>query len=92
MKKARKTKKIKVLGQTVTLNHIEGLKNEDSLKCWGLCLVQERAIFLDASLTGEAHSRVLKHELFHMKAGISGITELLSEELEEALAVLAETD
>ena len=92
MKKARKTKKIKVLGQDVTLSHIDGLKNEEALRCWGLCLVQERMIFLDASLTGAAYNRVLRHEVFHMKAGISGLTELLSEGIEEALAVLAETD
>jgi hypothetical protein len=92
VKKARKTKKIKVLGQTVTLSHIDGLKTDEDVRCWGLCLVQERMIFLDAGLTGEAYNRVLRHEIFHMKVGISGLTELLPDELEEALAVLAETD
>ena len=87
-----KPKKIKVFGQAVTVRYIDKLKNEDGIPCLGLSHINDRTIELEQGLSKAATARVLRHEIFHMKLGISGLTELLSEELEEALAVLAETD
>ena len=87
-----KPMKIKVLGQTVVVRYIANLKNEDNISCWGLSHTNERYIEIDKGLSKAASARVLRHEIFHMKLGISGLSELLPEGLEEALAVLAETD
>ena len=88
----KRSKKIKVLGQSVTVTEVAGLKNEDGHACHGLCEVQRRAISIDKGLDDGSYDRVLRHEVFHMRVGIAGINEMMSEELEEALAVLAEID
>ena len=88
----KRPSKIKVLGQVVTIKEIVGLKNEDGIPCHGLCEVHERVISIEKGMPNNKYERLVRHETFHMKAGISGIGEMLTGEQEEALAVLAEID
>lgn len=89
----KKRNRIKVLGQWVTLEHADLSKADtDGGELCGDCDVDKRIIRLDEKLEGEEYRRVLRHEVFHMKVRISGLKELLSDEVDEALAVLAEVD
>lgn len=83
----KRRKRMKVLGQWVTIDHCD-LKNEE---LWGDCDVGKRIIRIKDDATDEEYQRVLRHEVCHMRLGISGLSEFLTPELEEALAVLAET-
>ena len=84
----KKRNRIRVLGQWIDLIHVD-LTDEG---VHGDCDVESRTIRIHIGLEGPRYTRVLRHELFHMKVGLAGLTELMSPELEEALAVLAETD
>ena len=88
----KRPSKIKVLGQVVTIKQVANLKNEDGIACHGLCSVHDRTISIEKGVNNEKYTRLLRHETFHMKAGISGVGEVLTSEQEEALAVLAEID
>ncbi len=88
----KKPKSITVLGNRVTVKSVADLKATDGDKCFGLACVQTRTISIDSKCKGAAYDRVLRHEIFHMKLGLSGQSENLTDEQEEALAVLAEID
>ncbi len=83
----KRRKRMKVLGQWVTLEHTD-LQSEE---LWGDCDVAKRHIRIKVDATDDEYNRVLRHEVCHMRLGISGLSELMTPELEEALAVLAET-
>lgn len=84
--------KAKVLGQWIKILHCD-LTNEDSEECLlGDCDVDKRVIRIEESLSDQEYKRVLRHEMFHMKVGLSGLREQLDEELEESLATLMEID
>ena len=87
----KKPKSITVLGQRVTVKIVDDLKYEDA-KCHGLCCADTRTISIDSKAKGSFYTKVLRHETFHMKVRLAGIAELLTDEQEEALAVLAEID
>ena len=89
----KKRNRIKVLGQWVTLEHTDLSKadTEGGGLC-GDCDVDKRVIRIDHNIEGDEYNRVLRHEVFHMKVRIAGLKELLSDEVDEALAVLAEVD
>ncbi len=90
----KKRNKIKILGQWVTIEHCKLPESDDEEvdTILGDCDVSTRTIRIDKDLEGVAYTRILRHEMFHMKVGLSGIGELLDLKLEEALAVLAEVD
>ena len=88
----KRPSKIKVLGQVVTIKQVANLKNEDGIPCHGMCEVHERVISIAKGMTNSKYERVVRHEMFHMKMGLSGIGEMFTDEQEEALAVLAEID
>ncbi len=83
----KKRNRIKIFGEWVTLDHVD-LTSEG---IYGDCTVSSRTIRLHVGLEGAEYKRVLAHESEHMRLGISGLSEMMSAELEEALAVLAET-
>ena len=85
----KKRARVKVLGQWIRIEHVPSEQMEG---CLGFCIVEKRLIQLDASLEGDEYKRVLKHEITHMKHRISGLIEMMSPELDEALAVLSETE
>lgn len=87
--KTRKTK-VRVLGQWVQIVYMKDLRNEDDEPCWGMCDVDNRRISLEADMDDAMYERVLRHEKMHMKLRLSGLIEMMSEELDEALAVLME--
>ena len=81
--------KTTVLGETITVRHVHKLRvGEDD--CEGACYASERLIKIDDALTGDRYRRVVDHELAHMLMRISGVAETLTEQQEEALAVLLE--
>ena len=43
-------------------------------------------------MPNDKYIRLVRHETFHMKMGLSGTGEMFTDEQEEALAVLAEID
>lgn len=83
----KRRKRMKILGEWVELEHVQ-FDNDDR---WGDCDVGKRIIRIVETATDEEYARVLRHEVCHMRMGISGLTEFMTPELEEALAVLAET-
>ena len=88
----KRPSKIKVLGQVVTIKQVTNLKNEDGIACHGLCEVHNRIISIEKGMPNDKYIRLVRHETFHMKLGMSGLSEMLTDEQEEALAVLAEID
>lgn len=89
----KKRKRIKVLGQWITVEHCDLSKaGESGEALCGDCNVDRRVIRIDETIEGEEYKRVLRHETFHMKVRISGVNEMLTDEIDEALAVLAEVD
>lgn len=82
----RKQQRIRILGVWFKIEHVD-LK-EESL-C-GDCSVSDKLIRIDSSLEGSAYKETLRHEVFHAMLGLSGISELLEGNLEEALCLLVE--
>ena len=90
---AKKKSRIRVLGQWVELKHEDlSTAGDDNIPLLGDCDCDSRVIRIEASLEGEQYNRVLRHEIFHMKVRLSGLKELLQDDVEEALAVLMESD
>ena len=89
----KKHDRVKVLGQWVRVEHkdlsVDAAPDEN---LHGDCNVERRLIRLDQSLEGADYKRVLRHEKMHMKLGLSGLSELLTPEQEEAICVLSEID
>ena len=77
----------RVLGQWVTIQHVD-LTKED---LHGDCDAVKRVIRIEITLEGEEFKRILAHELEHARLRLSGLAELMSDDLEEALACLAES-
>lgn len=75
-----------ILGQRVNIKYVT-MSNDH-----GQCDVALREIRLNKKLDGDSLYRVLRHEKMHMRLGISGISELLTSEMEEALCCLAESE
>ena len=88
----KRPSKIKVLGQVVTVKQIANLKNEDGIACHGFCDVHNRVIAIEKGISNDKYIRIVRHEMFHMKMGLSGVGEMFTDEQEEVLAVLAEID
>ena len=88
----KRPSKIKVLGQEVTIKVLAKPEQDDGTVCHGMCEVNDRRISIEAGLNNSVYSRVLRHEVFHMKMGLSGLSEMLTDEQEEALAIIAEID
>ena len=86
--------RVKILGQWINILYVdlkpEGDKDNETL--YGDCDVAARIIRVEKSSDDELCKRILKHEKLHMKLGLSGLTEILSSEQEEAICVLAETE
>ena len=86
--RVKRPSRVKVLGQWVTVEEVD-LSEEDGL--WGDSNTGKRHIRIKEGTTDVEYQRVLRHEIFHLRLGISGLSELLTAEQAEALAVLAET-
>ena len=86
--------RVKILGQWVNILYVnlqdEGEKHNEVL--YGDCDSRTRIIRIEKTLDDQLTKRILNHEKYHMKLGLSGVIELLTAEQEEALCVLSETD
>ena len=83
----KKRTRAKCLGQWVDIQHCD-LTEEGLL---GDCDPSKRIIRIEVTLEGAEYKRIEAHEFAHMKMALSGLVEMMSPELEEALAVLAES-
>jgi len=84
MNNPSKPTSISILGQNVRIQYMD---LEDMYGCFEQ---NPLTIKMDKGLEGEAFERVLFHELFHAVVHISGLSELLAHDLEEALATACE--
>lgn len=75
--------------QIVTVPDAELHKMVDGEECLGL--YKNETIYIASSLQGVARSRVIVHETVHAVLGISGLTNLIDEDLEEAVCDSVET-
>ena len=86
--------RVKILGQWCAVKFMdlkeEGQRNNETL--YGDCDLATRTIRVEQSLDDDLAKRVLKHEKMHMKLGLSGLSELLTLEQEEAICVLMESE
>ena len=82
----KKLKEISILGQTITIEHRKPKK-----ETVGEYNIHNRTIYLNNNLKGDEAIRVLVHEMQHAALNIAGITDLISEEIEEALCTIAES-
>lgn len=86
--------RVRILGQWINILYVdlkpEGEKANETL--YGDCDSTTRIIRVDKSVDDDLCKRIIKHEKMHMKLGLSGLTEILTLEQEEAICVLAETD
>lgn len=81
---------ITILGQKIKVEYIKGLVKKESI--WGDADPFKKKIRLEDSLKGKEYERVLRHEKMHMILGLSGITNLLPLEVEEAICTLIEIE
>ena len=81
-----------VLGQKVKIEYVDNLIVEGE-RCEGGCYISERVIKIDASLINDTNRllRVIRHELMHMRIGLSGLSEIIDPKVEEAICVLMES-
>ncbi len=90
----KRPERVKILGQWCKVNFTdlkeEGNRNNEIL--YGDCNLTTRTIRVEQSLDDEIAKRVLRHEKMHMKLGLSGLSEMLNPEQEEALCVLMESE
>jgi hypothetical protein len=86
--------RLKVLGQWCHVLYVdlkkEGAENSETL--YGDCDAALRVIRIEKTLDDDMTKRVLKHEKMHMRLGLSGLSEILSSEQEEAICVLMESE
>ena len=81
-----------VLGQEVRIEHVPNLLVDDA-RCEGGCYISERLIKIsDEHREDEArYNRILVHEMIHMILGISGVSEMMTLPVEEAICVVMES-
>lgn len=77
---------ISVLGHTFTIKQVPKLADDGH----GECNVDERTIKISTAYPLASRQSTLRHEAIHAILGITGLTELLSDELEEAIVVAIE--
>tara|TARA_R100000742_G_C4256970_1_gene74823 strand:+ start:129 stop:404 length:276 start_codon:yes stop_codon:yes gene_type:complete len=90
----KKPEKIKILGQWAKVQYVDLTKGGEAVGevLYGDCDVATRTIRIEKSLDDNLTKRVIKHETMHMKLGLSGLSEILTDEQEEAICVLVESD
>ncbi len=87
--KRRRPRTVVVLGQKFKLKYIHPDDLEDN--CLGITETHKREISLDSTLPADQMRRVLIHELTHAILGVSGISEKLNPQVEEAICVAFES-
>jgi hypothetical protein len=86
--KRRRPRTVDVLGQKFKIRY----KHEDDMEdCLGITFTASREIWLQDGLPADQMRRVLIHEITHAILGISGITEKLNPQLEEAICCAFES-
>lgn len=83
----KKPTKVTVMGIPFEVKHPQ---NVDKEKSYGETVGTERVIKVKQSLEGDIFEATLLHEIIHGIFYVSGQTELMSEEQEEALTVALE--
>ena len=78
--KTTKPKTITVFGRDIAIEKTD-LKGETL----GLYHHDDRTIYVDKKLKGRELKNTIEHERYHAILALSGLTEFLSEELEEAI-------
>ena len=83
---------VTVLGQEVRIEHVPNLL-VDEARCEGGCYISERLIKIsDEHREDEGrYNRILVHEMIHMVLGISGVSEMMTLPVEEAVCVVMES-
>ena len=83
---------VTVLGQEVRIEHVPNLLVADE-RCEGGCYISERLIKIsDEHRADEVrYNRILVHEMVHMILGISGVSEMMTLPVEEAVCVVMES-
>ena len=83
---------VSVLGQEVRIEHVPNLLVGDE-RCEGGCYISERLIKIsDEHREDEGrYNRILVHEMVHMILGISGVSEMMTLPIEEAVCVVMES-
>lgn len=78
---------IKLLGRDINVIMIPDAdlsRMNDMEECLGM--YKDDIIYLASSLTGVNKKRILKHEIVHAILSITGLTNLIEDNLEEAIA------
>lgn len=89
-----KLKKIKILGRMVDIRLCKEeelaklMKIDSSETACGVYVSEDNSIYLNQSLDPEQLRYALLHEMYHAMFDISGLAELLEEDMEEALCSL----
>jgi hypothetical protein len=85
----RKIESTMILGVKVRIQHVPFLSATEGIL--GDADDDKQLIRLDADLEDAQYKRVLRHEKVHMALRLSGLVELMTDDLEEALCRLFET-
>ena len=80
--------KLTILGEKIIVKYVDLISEDIS----GDADVVKRTIRIEKKLNSKERQRVLAHEQFHMKLGLSGLSDLLDPKMEEALCTLAEIE
>lgn len=83
-------KKISILGQTFKIETVENMKDTDGSELLGLMTGHQRSIKLSSNLTDANRDEVLLHEIIHAVLYISGVSNLLKDNIEESIVVALE--
>lgn len=82
----KKPQRVNILGTRFKIEHVD-LTSEGLC---GDCDVDHKIIRIEQSLEGKAFKETLTHEKFHAMLTLSGLSQFLTDELEEALCRLVE--
>ncbi len=89
MSKRTRPRSVKIFGQKFKIKYLAPDEIEEN--CEGVVFLSKREIHLDSSLPLEQLRRVLIHEIMHAILGVSGISEKLSDAVEESIATAMES-
>lgn len=78
--------------QEFSVEYVDNLMIDGEV-CEGGCWLSQRTIKLNTDVLSCCwrHDRVLRHEIYHALIGISGLTEVMPPNVEEALCVMLES-
>lgn len=84
----KKPTTVNIMGKVFEVAHPKQVASDKDV--YGHTVGHDRKITIKGSLSGEAFEDTLLHETIHAILAVSGMTEMLSEEHEEAIVVALE--